>query len=116
MSDSFRPAADSTVTCPECAHSFAPESGREGTPQTEALALLRCPTCGFLFSLSEGEGPALERTAESGQESDSAPAIASARADQPPPWPTHIDRFEIRGELGVGGFGRVYDAFDPTLK
>src|SRR5262249_4896065 len=30
--------------------------------------------------------------------------------------PQHIGRFEIRRLLGVGGFGRVYEASDPSLK
>jgi len=30
--------------------------------------------------------------------------------------PSHIGRFQVRNQLGQGGFGRVYCAFDPTVQ
>ncbi|MCP4869823.1 MAG: SUMF1/EgtB/PvdO family nonheme iron enzyme [Proteobacteria bacterium] len=37
-------------------------------------------------------------------------------ADRPAPaWPDTVGRYEIQGELGRGGGGRVYDAWDPQL-
>jgi WD40 repeat protein len=41
--------------------------------------------------------------------------LRSATSAAETPFDTHSDRFEIRGELGRGGMGRVDDAFDSAL-
>jgi WD40 repeat protein/tRNA A-37 threonylcarbamoyl transferase component Bud32/tetratricopeptide (TPR) repeat protein len=47
------------------------------------------------------------------------PAQTPPLSVQPPantPPPSRIGRFEVRRFLGEGGFGRVYEAYDPSLK
>jgi WD40 repeat protein/tRNA A-37 threonylcarbamoyl transferase component Bud32 len=83
-----------TLTCPYCRKSFLPS---ENPPQA-----------------SPGEGP-LDVTRD-------APADLPFPVAGPSPspgaesQPVQIARFQVRRFVGEGGFGRVYEAFDPTLK
>src|SRR5437870_6334336 len=45
-----------------------------------------------------------------------APPVASAAPMALADTPASIARFEVRHLLGEGGFGRVYEAYDPSLK
>ena len=45
-----------------------------------------------------------------------APALGGDSGQQPLPAGTVIEGFEIRGIIGLGGFGIVYDAWDPMLE
>lgn len=45
-----------------------------------------------------------------------APVIPNDSAQQPLPVGTRIEGFEIQDVIGVGGFGIVYKALDPTLE
>jgi formylglycine-generating enzyme required for sulfatase activity len=42
--------------------------------------------------------------------------LAPGTPQVPPSPPLRIGRFEVRRFLGAGSFGRVYEAFDPTLQ
>jgi hypothetical protein len=44
-----------------------------------------------------------------------SPAVAAGQTDGPQGPPATVSRFEIRGVLGAGAFGRVYRAYDPHL-
>jgi len=87
--------ADNQVTCPRCNLAFAPDQPRpEDSPDTAAP-----PRSGTLVM---APGQLL--------------AAAAASSPTPPAMPSHVGRFEIRRFVGEGAFGRVYEAYDPSLK
>src|SRR5262245_16772371 len=45
-----------------------------------------------------------------------APEVQHTPATLSEPTPAQIDRFQIKRFLGEGTFGRVFEAFDPSLK
>jgi serine/threonine protein kinase len=83
----------------------APESDREAL--RTALLAVEAELRGDAAENTSGS-PTVARTA-----SHTRPKAAAPLA--PDPVPKRIDRFEIRGVLGAGAFGRVYRAFDPHL-
>jgi formylglycine-generating enzyme required for sulfatase activity len=100
MSTPPRPdSADSPVTCPRCEFTFVPRDGAAGPGTPPATPP---PPAGA------DHGTVTVLPAEA------APATPT------PPTPTNlpagVGRFEVRAFLGEGSFGRVYEAYDPSLK
>src|SRR4051812_38062651 len=84
------------VRCPGCGRSYS----------INGLLLssrARCRHCRRVFEL----GSSIESPAGSG------PAPSSAEPELP--MPEKVGRFEVRKRLGVGAFGAVYRAYDPSL-
>src|SRR4051794_33425612 len=88
--------ADDVLRCPHCQQTV-PAPGQEA----QTLTLEKLPT---------------ETTAAPSAGTDNQ-QIATAKAFSPPglPLPGRIGRFAIRRMLGEGGFGIVYEAYDPQL-
>src|SRR4051794_13901808 len=87
-----------------------PESGRTDDAVT-------CPRC-LLFFVS-AEEPAAPMPPSSGTitvHPDEASNCPLEAAPSPTPVPERIGRFAVRRFVGEGSFGRVYEAFDSTLK
>ncbi|HJT76136.1 MAG TPA: serine/threonine-protein kinase, partial [Gemmataceae bacterium] len=85
----------------------AAESDRE--PLRQALLAVQ-------LELSSGGAVDTSATRSSVQsEVKPAPALAAERADASRGRPAAVGRFEVRGVLGSGAFGKVYRAFDPQL-
>jgi Protein kinase domain len=96
MSNNAQPSAgDAQVTCPRCNLSFAPAQ-----PQPERHPEPESPTRSGTVVMAPGP----------------LPGPAPAATPTPTALPTHIGRFEIKRLVGEGMFGRVYEAYDPSLK
>ena len=80
---------------------------------------MECPPESDLVELSEGRlgADAAERLAAHLDECESCRAIVGelVRRDAPASTPSRIGRYPVRGCLGAGGMGLVYEAFDPEL-
>jgi len=105
---------DSQVTCPNCSFSF---STQPGAAESDA------PLAGGTVSLEMPPGPVLQPAADAVPPGTGTvsihPANGEARFPGSAPGsdlPDKIGRFEIREFLGEGAFGRVYRAYDPSLK
>ena len=103
------------TSCPHCSRKLRVESRDVGKK-------VRCPKCGQPFPVK------LYENAESRSRTESSGSTTETSADQTlelttrAPAPTvdsgglrKLGRFEIDSVLGVGGFGKVYKAYDPSL-
>jgi serine/threonine-protein kinase len=86
-----QPASDS-VTCPRCLLSFTPTTAGPANGSSESS-----PT---------GSGTAIVEPGPFTPKSTPTPQSL----------PERIGRFQIKRFLGEGAFGRVYEAYDPSLK
>ncbi len=94
--------------CPTCGKPLRVEA-------TSVGHRVRCPDCSTDFvvsSVSFAGGASLvpSHVAEPQIADDAANAFAGLQGL------SRLGRFELRTELGQGGFGRVYRAFDPVLR
>src|SRR5262249_11887617 len=96
--------SDASVTCPRCQFSFS------ASDAARSDGAVTCPRCQFSFSVTQEAGHVTVSGGEAcGRLEAAAPCLAADRVQR-------IGRFEIRRFLGEGAFGRVYQAFDPSLK
>src|SRR5262245_26060508 len=84
-----------TQTCSHCHFSFLPSTDGPAPGMAGAITL----------------APADEAPPPSERDTLLAPAPALSEES-----PQHIGRFHVEAFLGEGAFGRVYRAFDPSLK
>jgi hypothetical protein len=92
MSAAPEPYSGNTeVTCPRCLLTFPVNATASSPAAPEAVV-------GGGTVTIDPEGP--------------APAVPATPADLP----SHIGRFEVRRYLGEGAFGRVFEAYDPSLR
>jgi formylglycine-generating enzyme required for sulfatase activity/tRNA A-37 threonylcarbamoyl transferase component Bud32 len=91
------PATNDPVTCPRCRFAFQPASS-ETSPAMPALP-------------ADGDGD-VTQTRLPGSNSPAVAVLAQAEGDVP----GKIGRFTIRRFLGEGVFGRVYEAYDLSLR
>src|SRR5262245_39909220 len=94
------------LICPQCRRSFPPgsnEPGQGGPPATPSTGATPEP-------LTQAFGASREQATRTNLTLEHPGPVPAPR-----PLPERIGRFEIRGVLGEGGFGIVYDAHDPQL-
>src|ERR1044071_4717346 len=65
---------------------------------------------------SRTDGPPASAPPDSGTVTIGPDGATTATSVGTPGVPARIGRFEVRRLLGEGSYGRVYEAFDPTLQ
>lgn len=90
--------------CAKCGQTFNSGSAENDEP-------VDCPECGYKVSLQDLLTMSFDNAEASGLDSE----IAACFADEPLQPGDQLNHFKVIRELGKGGFGTVYEAFDSEL-
>lgn len=90
--------------CAKCGQTFNSDATENDEP-------VDCPACGYKVSLQDLLTMSFDNAEASGLDSE----IAACFADEPLQPGDKLNHFKVIRQLGKGGFGTVYEAFDSEL-
>lgn len=98
------------TSCPECEASLT-------IPAASVGKTARCPRCRAKFVVNDVQTPSSDKSLTEGpQATETVTNEGPSTTVAAPTAGKTLGRFELRRVLGQGGFGRVYQAYDPQLE